>query len=382
MSEESDQEKTEQPSEKRLQDARDEGDIPRSRDLSGAMVVLAGVAALLSSSERILEHVRRLYGLGLHYSRVALFSDDLPARVLGQALREALLLFAPVAAATLVAVFAAPLLVGGIHFSGQALQPKLSRLDPVAGLGRVFSMRGMVELGKALLKLLLIGGALGALMVHWQGEMQSLGRGDVMANIMRAMSLLGKAGLWFAALLMVVGVVDAIYQKFDYQRRMRMTKQQIKDESKESEGNPELKSRVRQMQHQMSKRRMMEDLPQAHVVITNPTHFAVAIRYDEGRETAPRVIAKGRGELALRIRQGAQEHGVPTVESPPLARALYATTQLGREIPVPLYVAVAQILAYVYQLKRAAEQGQEAPPPPHPDVDAHLMGPYQFDEDA
>ena len=378
MAENDDQERTEQPSEKRLKEAREKGDVPRSRDLSGALVVLAGVAALLSGSEQAMVHARAIYRLGLSYGRDALFSDALPARVLGMAVREALMLFMPVALATLLAVFAGPMLLGGISFSGQALQPKFDRLDPLAGLGRIFAMRGLVELGKALLKLLFIGAALALLLKHSVDELQALGRADVALGIARSLSLLGRAALLFGALLALIGGADALYQKFDHAKRLRMTRQELKDEAKETEGNPELKGRIRQVQFEMSRRRMMQELPEADVLVTNPTHFAVALKYDESGAGAPRVIAKGVDVLAQQIRLVASGHRIPMVEAPPLARALYATTSLGREIPVSLYVAVAQVLAYVYQLKQATARGDEPPPAPRPEVDPDLMGPYKL----
>lgn len=377
MSEDSDQEKTEQPSEKRLRESREKGEVPSSRDLSGAMVVLAAVAVLMNDGEAALRHARRIFSLGLHYHREALFSDALPARALQLAAGEAMALFAPVALATLLATLASPLLLGGLNFSAQALQPKFERLDPIKGLGRIFAMRGLVELAKALLKLLFIGAALLLLLRHWQGQLQATGSGTVRAGIALSISLIGNAALWFGCLLGLIGGIDAIYQKFDYSKRLRMSKQELRDEHKESEGNPELKSRIRQVQQQQSRRRMMQELPQADVVVVNPSHFAVALRYDDDRMGAPRVIAKGVDLLAQQIRLVAGSHRIPLVEAPPLARALYATTELGREIPAALYVAVAQVLAYVYQLKQAAAHGEPPPPAPAPEVDPDLMGPYR-----
>jgi len=377
MSDDSDQERTEQPTEKKLRESREKGEVPRSRDLSGALVVLAGVAALMSGGEQALVHARRIFSLGMHYSRDALFSDDLPGRALHAVVYEALGLFWPVALATMLATLAAPLLLGGMNFSAQALQPKFERLDPVKGLGRIFAMRGLVELGKALLKLLFIGAVLALLLRHWQGELQATGRGSVLAGIAQSIGLLGRAALWFGAMLALIGGIDAIYQKFDHAKNLRMTRQEIRDEMKESEGNPEMKGRIRQVQQAQARRRMMEDLPRADVVVVNPTHFAVALRYDEGRTGAPRVIAKGVDVLAQQIRLVAGSHRIPLVEAPPLARALYATTELGREIPAALYVAVAQVLAYVYQLKQAAAQGGTPPAAPSPEVDPDLMGPYR-----
>jgi flagellar biosynthesis protein FlhB len=377
MADDSDQEKTEQPTEKKQRESREKGEVPRSRDLSGAMVVLAGVAALMNSGESAFLHARQIFSLGLGYSREALFTDALPGRALHAAMHEALMLFAPVAVATMLATLAAPLLLGGLNFSAQALQPKFERLDPIKGLGKIFAMRGLVELGKALLKLLFIGAVLGLLLRHWQGELQATGRGSVMAGIAQSIGLLGRAALWFGSMLALIGGIDALYQKFDHAKNLRMTKQEIKDEMKESEGNPEMKGRIRQVQQAQARRRMMEELPQADVVVVNPTHFAVALRYDDGRMGAPRVIAKGVDVLAQQIRLVAGSHRIPLVEAPPLARALYATTELGREIPAALYVAVAQVLAYVYQLKQAAAQGETPPAAPTPEVDPDLMGPYR-----
>ena len=377
MADDSDQEKTEQPTEKKQRESREKGEVPRSRDLSGAMVVLAGVAALMNSGESAFLHARQIFSLGLGYSREALFTDALPGRALHAAMHEALMLFAPVAVATMLATLAAPLLLGGLNFSAQALQPKFERLDPIKGLGKIFAMRGLVELGKALLKLLFIGAVLGLLLRHWQGELQATGRGSVMAGIAQSIGLLGRAALWFGSMLALIGGIDALYQKFDHAKNLRMTKQEIKDEMKESEGNPEMKGRIRQVQQAQARRRMMEELPQADVVVVNPTHFAVALRYDDGRMGAPRVIAKGVDVLAQQIRLVAGSHRIPLVEAPPLARALYATTELGREIPAALYVAVAQVLAYVYQLKQATAQGETPPAAPTPEVDPDLMGPYR-----
>jgi flagellar biosynthetic protein FlhB len=377
MAEDSDQEKTEEPSEKRLRESREKGEVARSRDLSGAVVVMAGVAALMNGGEAAYQRLQTIFMLGVHYPREALFSDALPARALRAAMLEAFWLFWPVAAATLLATLVSPLLLGGLNFSMEALQPKFDRLDPIKGLGRIFALRGLVELGKALLKLLFIGAVLGLLLRHWQGELQATGRGSVTAGIAQALGLLGRASLWFGAVLLLIGGIDALYQKFDHTKNLRMTKQELRDEMKEGEGNPEMKGRIRQVQQAQSRRRMMDELPKADVVVVNPTHFAVALRYDDGHMGAPRVIAKGVDVLAQQIRLVAGSHHIPLVAAPPLARALYATTELGREIPAALYVAVAQVLAYVYQLKQATAHGETPPVAPTPEVDPDLMGPYR-----
>jgi flagellar biosynthetic protein FlhB len=310
-----------------------------------------------------MEHVRAIYRMGLSYSRDALFAGQLPAYAWYGALHEAVAIVAPIAVATLLAALGAPTLLGGLNFSAEALQPKFERLDPIAGLGKIFAMRGLVELGKSFRK--------------WQPEIMQTGRGVVGVGIAESMELLGRAGLIFGVMLGLLGGVDAIWQRFDYSRRQRMTKQELRDEHKESDGSPELKGRIRQVQQQLSRRRMMQELPKADVVIVNPTHFAVALQYDDGRMRAPKVIAKGVDVLAQQIRLVAGSHRIPLVEAPPLARALYATTDIGREVPASLYVAVAQVLAYVYQVKQAVTQGMTPPEPPKPEIDPDLMGPYR-----
>jgi flagellar biosynthesis protein FlhB len=371
------EDRTERPSERRLQDAREKGQIPRSRDLSGAMTVLAGASMLLSGSATMYAHMHRIYALGFGYSRDALFSDHLMTRVLSEATGELLALLLPVFAATMLAAIGSTVLVGGFNFSTEALVPNFERLDPIAGFGRLFSMNGLVELVKSLLKILFIGTALVILLRIDEPQVMATGREAINAGIGRSLLLVAHAALLFAVTLGVIGGLDAVWQRFDHERRNRMTKQEVKDEHKDTEGNPQLKGRIRQMQHQLARRRMIQEVPKADVVVVNPTHFAVALRYDDKRMRAPRVVAKGVDVLAQQIRMVADAHRVPMVEAPPLARALYATTELGHEIPSALYVAVAQILAYVYQLKQAMERGGPTPTVPKPDIDPELQGRYR-----
>jgi flagellar biosynthetic protein FlhB len=377
MAEGENEDRTEQASEKRLEDAREKGEVPRSRDLSGALVVLAGASALLSSGNSMYAHARRIYGLGLSYSRTDLFSDRLPLHALSAAGREAVALMVPIFAATAIAALAEPVLLGGLNFSVQALQPNFGRLDPIAGVAKMFSLNSLVALSKSLLKLLFIGGTLVLLLRHDESAVLATGTGTVGSGIAQMLTLLGNAGLLFAVVLGVIGGIDAVWQRFDYNRRHRMTKQEQRDEHKDTDGNPELKGRIRQVAQQLSRRRMMQELPKADVVVVNPTHFAVALKYDDGRMRAPRVVAKGADVVAQQIRLVASAHRIPLVEAPPLARALYATTHLGQEIPAALYAAVAQILAYVYQLKQATEQGAPLPVLPKPEIDPDLQGRYR-----
>jgi flagellar biosynthetic protein FlhB len=380
MSEGADNEdKTESPSDKRLREAREKGDLPRSRDLSTAIVVLAGVSTLIASREQMAVHAANIMHVGLRYGRDDLFAANGLYHALMTAVMEGFWMLAPVFIATMIAAIAAPTVMGGLNFSFEALVPKFDRMDPIKGFGRLVSMNGLVELGKSLLKLALIGGTLVWFLRRSTQEMYAGGTGPVAEGIAHAFGLFGHASLVFAVALGAVALVDAPWQKYSFTKKMKMTKQEVKDEHKENEGSPELKSKVRQMQQQMSRRRMMEDVPTADVIVTNPTHFAVALKYDENRMGAPRVVAKGVDLIAQQIRDVAGGAKVPVVEAPPLARALYATTDIGREIPSALYVAVAQILAYVFRLKQAIAMGDLPPELPTQDIDPDLLGPYRMD---
>lgn len=374
-----DQERTEQATEKHLRDAREKGDVPRSRDLSAALIVLASVGTLLAMRSWYAAHLRKLMHLGLVYGPAQATGGAAMGSAISAAGIEAIELLAPLFGAALLATLLAPALSGGFSFSTEALLPKPERLNPIEGFKRIVSLRGLVELGKSLLKVALIGGVL--TMVLWQSRITLLGtgRGDVRTGIGTTLGVVGHAALLFAGAMAVVGFVDMLWQRFDYARRMRMTRQEQRDEHKETEGSPETRSRVRGMQQQMAQRRMMQAVPKADVVVLNPTHFAVALKYDDNMR-APRVVAKGLDLVAQRIRGVAGQHDVPRVSSPALARALYHTTRIGQEVPAALYAAVAQILAYVYRVRDAAAQAGEAPPPPNPDIDPELLGPYRMPE--
>lgn len=372
-----DQERTERASEKRLREAREKGDVPRSRDLSAALIALAGVGTLLAMRPWLGEHLRNLMRIGLSYDRAQAMDGAAIGAAMGAAGIEALKLLAPLFVVALLAALLSPALVGGYTFSGEALTPKPERLNPFEGIKKLVSLRGLVELGKSLLKVVLIGAVLSMVLWHSRVELLDSGRGNVQSGIDTALDVIGRSALLFAGALAVVGFTDMLWQRFDYARRMRMTRQEMRDEHKETEGSPETKSRVRNVQQQMAQRRMMEAVPKADVVVLNPTHFAVALKYDDDMR-APRVVAKGLDIVAARIRGIAGQHDVPRVTSPALARALYHTTRVGQEIPAALYVAVAQILAWVYRVRDAEARAADAPPPPDPDIDPELLGPYQL----
>jgi len=375
MAEHDQDSKTERASEKRLREAREKGDAPRSRDFSAAIVTLAGVALLLSMRHGIAERVAAILHDGLSIRRAALFDTHALSTALSTLSMQALWVVVPIFAITLAATLAAPLATGGLNFSTEALGFKGNRLDPIAGVGRMFSMRSLVELAKALLKVAVIAIAATVVIRHRFPELVSLGTAPLKAATSSALDLAGIAALALAASLALIGGIDLPWQLYDWHKRQRMTREELKQEYKESEGSPEVKGRVRQLQQQMARRRMMADVPTANVVVTNPTHFAVALRYDDGKHRAPIVVAKGVDHVATQIREIAAKHKVTLLAAPPLARALYRTTDIGAEIPSALYVAVAQVLAYVFQLKRAAEGLGPDPEMPKPDVDPALSDP-------
>jgi Flagellar biosynthesis pathway, component FlhB len=267
-------------------------------------------------------------------------------------LGRALLVRAPLFGLLMVMAFMGPLLVGGLNFSSQALMPKFSKLDPIAGLKRMFSVQGLIELFKGLGKFGLVGGMATLGMMRIWGNLLTLGELPVDQAIIQTAHMAAWLFLIAAAALLVVAAIDVPFQIWNYQKQLRMTLQEIKDEFKETEGKPEVKGRLRQLQHEMAQRRMMSEVPKADVIITNPTHYAVAIAYVPATMSAPRLLAKGTDEVAKAICALAEEHRIVRVEAPRVARAIYFTTDLNQEIPSGLFIAVARILAYVYQIRR------------------------------
>jgi len=361
---EDDSERTERPTQKRLDEARKNGQVPRSPELTTAAVVLIAGAGLYFLGGNVGEGLFEIMRSGLSLSRDQVLDDSSALAQFGASAAHALLACAPVLGLTLVAALLAPLALGGWNLSFGVLAPDFSRLSPATGFGRIFSMRGAVELAKAFAKFGLV--ALVATVFLWMktNELLGLGSEPTAASIGHAVSLSGQALLALGGALGLIAAVDVPWQLFNYMKSLRMTRQEIRDELKESEGNPEIKGRIRQMQQAVAKRRMMQEVPKADVVVTNPTHYAVALRYDEKRMRAPIVVAKGADAVAAKIREVATEHRVPLFEAPPLARALFRSVDLNGEVPARLYVAVAQVLTYVYQLRTAKRTGAEPPVPP------------------
>ena len=364
MSENDSQERTESPTPKRLEDARKKGQVPRSIDLGAAAVTLAATGALFMFGASAAEGLMRMLVDGLQVRGSELAQDDVMLRQLGDSGSLALMAIVPLFAAMFVAAVASPALIGGWTFSSEALSFKPERLDPVRGIGRMFSVRSVVELLKSIAKFALIAG-IAVLVIRSQlAEIGALATQSVGPAIVEAGRITLYALLAMAAGLGIIAAIDAPFQLWQHTKELRMSMQEIREEMKESEGSPETRSRIRQMQQTIARRRMLQDVPKANVVITNPTHYAVALRYDEKQDLAPVVLAKGSDEIAARIREIAREHGVPMVSAPPLARAIFRHVDIGRQIPHALFVAVAQVLTYVWQLKVARRQGQPPPPPP------------------
>lgn len=347
------QERSEQPTAKRLTEARKKGQVARSRELNTLLVMLVSALTLWLFSATAMSGLTAIVSEALSPSGDVLREPELIPVHLMQVMMSALMLIAPFLAITVVAALAGPALMGGLLFSAEAIAFKAEKLDPIKGLGRVFSTKGLIELVKALLKFFLVLGVAALIYKFLERDVMSLITLDVREGIARSGSMIMVALVLLSATLVLIAAIDVPYQLWSHNKQMRMTKQEIKDESKETDGRPEVKSRIRQLQHEASQRRMLQDVPDADVVITNPTHYSVALKYDKDGSGAPRVVAKGQDLIAFKIRSIAMEHDVAIYEEPPLARALHGTTEIGDEIPGPLFLAVARVLAYVYHLRQS-----------------------------
>ncbi|HRH79453.1 MAG TPA: flagellar biosynthesis protein FlhB [Thiobacillaceae bacterium] len=352
MAEDSDLEKTEPASPRKLDQARERGQVPRSRELSTFAVFLAsgGVVALLGIF--IFDALQKVMLKGLAFGRAEIADPARMLEVFAEAGWIGLWAILPVAAGVVFAAVGANLLVSGWLFTAKAFELDLNRLNPVSGIGRMFSWRSLVELGKTLLKALVIAGA-----AFWMIWAQRDGLLNLPAESFEtAIVHFGQITLFTflaaAAAFALIALIDVPYQIWDYHHGLRMTKEEVRQEQKEMEGDPQIKARIRSLQREAARRRMMAAVPKADVVVTNPLHYAVALKYEEKKMNAPKVVAKGSQLVAERIKEIARENRVPVVEAPPLARALHRHAEVGETIPGPLFSAVAQVLAYVYQLNQ------------------------------
>lgn len=374
MAEESDSEKTEQPTGKRIADARADGNVPVSREFATFFILICGVLSLWALGGWMGGRLMVLLRERFSFEREAAFDHRLMMMHLYNALSDAVLTVAPFVTICLVVAVVGHILVSGWNFSSKALTLNFARMNPISGLGRMFSSRGLVELAKSILKVLVLGGVVVWVFWHEHAYWMGFVRLTQRAAILEFFNEVRWAAMIIVLGLALLAIVDVPYQLWNYYRKLRMTKEEVKQETKQQDGDPQVKGRIRRIQREMAMRRMMSNVPSADVVVTNPTHFSVALKYDGEKMNAPIVVAKGRGDVALRIRELAAEHGVPLLEAPPLARALYAHCELDQAVPMSLYTAVAEVLAYVYQLNAWMEKGGRRPKRPQ-----HLSVPPELD---
>jgi flagellar biosynthetic protein FlhB len=363
MAEESDLEKSEAASPRRLEKAREEGQVPRSRELSTFLVLAAGLGCLWGGGPMLYTGLTGVMRHGLAFDqRVAHDTNIMMSNSLDSA-GQTLLLILPFFGVLAVVGVGAAMALGGLVWSGSPLEFKFSKMNPISGFARMFSWQTLVELGKAVLKALLIGGIAAMSIWRHRDEMIALMHGAPTASLAHMLTVVASCCAIIIGSMLLIVLADVPWQIFSHMKKLRMSKEDVRQEYKDSEGDPMLKARIRQQQRQAARRRMMTEVPKADVVVTNPTHYAVALKYTEGDMSAPRVVAKGMGLVAAHIRELAQEYRVPLLEAPPLARALHKHVEVGQEIPATLYTAVAEVLAWVFQL-RAWRPGWVQPNPP------------------
>lgn len=363
MAEESDLERTEPASSRRLEQAREEGQVPRSREVDAFLVLMVAAGAFWMVGGWMMQRTSTIVSRGLMFDGELLRDPQVMVARLGDIALDALLAFTPLVMALIVAALLSPFFLGSWNVSFKAMTPDLGRLDPLKGMGRIVSWSGVLELVKGVAKATLIGSVAAGVLWAERGEIISLLSQTIDAGLASAGHLINFSFLLIVASMLLIVALDVPFQLWQYHNKLKMTKEEVRRESKEMEGNPEVKGRIRSMQREAARRRMMSAVPTADVIVTNPTHFAVALAYKNGMG-APKVLAKGMGEIALKIRTIGAESGVPLLEAPPLARSLYRHAELDQEIPSALYAAVAEVLAYIYQLARWREQGGNYPVPP------------------
>jgi flagellar biosynthetic protein FlhB len=365
-------ERTEDPSQRRLEEARKRGQVPRSRELTNFATMIGGSVVLVASGSALTGRLSQVMRRGLSIDPQSLFDPDTMLSSLGDACISAVSVLLPVFGAVIGLVVLASVALGGWNFSMEAMVPDFTRLSPLAGVKRLFGMRGATELGKALLKFAVVGGVCAGVVSWIFRDVLALAHMEPRAAIGRGAGLMSWSFVWLCTSLALVAFVDVPLQLFQFKKSLRMTRQELRDEAKESDGRPETKQRIRQLQQTLARRRMMHKVPAADVVVVNPTHFAVALKYDPKNMRAPRVLAKGVDLVAQNIRRIAEEHRVPVFESPKLARALYRSTDLNKEIPAGLYVAVAQVLSYIFRVRTLSPTAAARMARPDPQVDGEF----------
>jgi flagellar biosynthetic protein FlhB len=363
MAEESDLERTEPASSRRLEQAREEGQVPHSRELGAFLVMFAAAGVFWAMGPWLMQRMSGLLRRGLSVDQQLAHEPRLMMTRFADLSLDALLALSPLLVALVVAALLSPFLLGAWNFAPKALMPDLSRLDPIKGLARLVSWSGLVEMLKAIAKAFLLGGVAAWVIWSERYDIFAIFSQSLDVGLVSAGNLVNFSFLAVVATMLLIVAVDVPFQLWQYHDKLKMSREELKQEGKETEGNPEVKARIRSMQREAARRRMMGAVPTADVIVTNPTHFAVALAYKSGMG-APKVVAKGRGDIALKIREIGAQNGVPMLEAPPLARALYRHTELDQEVPSALYAAVAEVLAYVYQLSNWRQVGGNYPLPP------------------
>ncbi len=364
MAEDSDLERTEPATPRRLEKAREEGQVARSLELSTFAVLLAAAGGFWLMGSSLMGQLAGVMKNGMRMERALAFDPERMFARLHEQAADASLALLPLLLLVMVAALVSPLLLSGWLFTLKSLQPDFKRLNPASGLGRIFSAHGLAGLAKAVAKTLVIGGVAAWVMWHHKDAVFSLATQSLDSGIAHMGKLLGLSFLAIVGSMSLIVAMDVPFQLWDHGRKLRMTREELRREARETEGDPQIKARIRSLQREAARRRMMAEIPKADIVVTNPAHYAVALRYQGDAMRAPKVVAKGAHLLAARIRELAEQHRVPILEAPPLARALYRHTDLGDEIPETLYTAVAEVLAYVFQLRRYREYGGAMPQPP------------------
>lgn len=372
MAESAFEDRTEQPTPKRLEEARRRGQVPRSRELNMAAVLLAACLVIYSGGADIARDVRTLMMRSLSFDRAAIEDPRHMTEALAQAILDALRTFTPLLVALVAAAVVGAIAIGGWVFTPAPLAVQLDRIDPIKGFGRMFSLNALAETFKAMAKAAVIGGFAVGFLMYSSDAVLGLSAVPMEQALGSALSLVLATLAICSGALLLIAAVDAPYQLWSHNRQLKMTRQEVQDELKETEGRPEVRNRIRALQQEVARRRMLMDVPRADVVVTNPTHFAVALKYDDKHMRAPVVLAKGADNVAARIRAVAAENRVALFESPMLARALYWSSEIGQEVPSQLYLAVAQVLTYVYRLRSVREQGGSLPERPAVEVDEAL----------
>ena len=372
MAENSSAEQTEEPTARKLRNARDEGQVARSAELPAAAVTIGAILAMFMMGGYWMTQMTEIFASGFKFDRKTIDNPDLMVTTFAHHLGQSFLLIVPILLVTVILAVLSSGATGGYLFSLKGIMPKASKLSLMAGFKRMFGAHAAIELLKSILKFTLVATVLWALVSRQMDQMMQLGQMALEPALAAAGWMIGESALWLSLSLLVIALIDAPYQRYSFIKQMRMTKQEVKDEMKDMEGRPEVKQQIRRRQREMANNRMLQKVKDADVIITNPEHFAVALSYDPTGDGAPVLLAKGSDHMAARIREEAQKHGVEMFAAPPLARALYFSTEVDHPVPEALYLAVAQVIAYVFGL---ADVRPGMPPmaKPQPKVPASMM---------